>query len=186
MAPYWSMVRFDSSGSYSSSEWKPQPCTDWRKVATLRPLIGGRLLLFAHWLVGCMVLVLWPPSNQDIAKFCCGRGMRRRWLNLDSPVFEIIFTMDLLRRKEDSGGRVLVLVLAVVFGWYLGSVSCFGQNLDSELTFLLQAGKSECFFQTAIKNGTMEVEYQVTVCVCLASRHTSTQCVYIYMPPVKS
>uniref|UniRef100_A0A3Q0S8J3 Transmembrane p24 trafficking protein 1b n=1 Tax=Amphilophus citrinellus TaxID=61819 RepID=A0A3Q0S8J3_AMPCI len=38
---------------------------------------------------------------------------------------------------------------------------CFGQNQDSEFTFLLPAGRSECFFQTAIKNGTMEVEYQV-------------------------
>ncbi|TKS68997.1 Transmembrane emp24 domain-containing protein 1 p24 family protein gamma-1 [Collichthys lucidus] len=85
--------------------------------------------------------------------------MRRRWLNLDSPVFGNIFTMDLLRRKEASTGRLLVL--AVVFGWCLGSVSCFGQSLDSEFTFLLPAGRSECFFQTAVKNGTMEVEYQV-------------------------
>lgn len=71
--------------------------------------------------------------------------------------------MDLLRRKEASTGRLLVL--AVVLGWCLGSVSCFGQSLDSEFTFLLPAGRSECFFQTAVKNGTMEVEYQVTVCV---------------------
>ncbi|XP_049899282.1 transmembrane emp24 domain-containing protein 1b isoform X1 [Epinephelus moara] len=85
--------------------------------------------------------------------------MQRRWLNLDSPVCGNIFTMDLLRRKEASGGRLLVL--AVVLGWCLGSVSCFGQSLDSEFTFLLQAGRSECFFQTAVKNGTMEVEYQV-------------------------
>lgn len=123
---------------------------DWRRFATLPPLIG-----LQHRP---------PPSNHSIAKFFCGREMRRRWLNLDSPVFRNIFTMDLLRRKEGCGGRLLVL--AVVFGWCLGSVSCFGQNLDSEFTFLLQAGRSECFFQTAIKNGTMEVEYQVTVCVC--------------------
>ncbi|XP_070683742.1 transmembrane emp24 domain-containing protein 1b [Pempheris klunzingeri] len=85
--------------------------------------------------------------------------MRRRWLNLDSPVIGNIFTMDLLRGKEAARGRLLVL--AVVFGWCLGSVSCFGQNLDSEFTFLLPAGRSECFFQTTVKNGTMEVEYQV-------------------------
>ncbi|XP_070787077.1 transmembrane emp24 domain-containing protein 1-like, partial [Enoplosus armatus] len=85
--------------------------------------------------------------------------MRRRWLNLDSPVFGNIFTMDLLLRKEWSRGRPLVL--ALVLGWCLGSVSCFGQSLDSEFTFMLPAGRSECFFQTAIKNGTMEVEYQV-------------------------
>lgn len=93
--------------------------------------------------------------------------MRRRWLNLDSPVFENIFNMNLLLKKEGSRGRLFVL--AVVFGFCLGSVSCFGQNLDSEFTFLLPAGRFECFFQTAVKNGTMEVEYQVTV--CMASRH---------------
>ncbi|KAK2818324.1 hypothetical protein Q7C36_022257 [Tachysurus vachellii] len=39
--------------------------------------------------------------------------------------------------------------------------SAFNPNQDSELTFLLPAGASECFFQTAQKNGTLEVEYQV-------------------------
>lgn len=85
--------------------------------------------------------------------------MRGRWLNLDSPVFGNIFTMGLLRRTEASGGRVLVL--AVVFGWCFGRVNSFGQSLDSEFTFLLPAGRSECFFQAAVKNGSMEVEYQV-------------------------
>lgn len=89
-------------------------------------------------------------------------GMQETWLDSDSPVFENIFTMDLLRSKE--GSRPRLLVLAVVFGWCLASVRCFGQSQDSELTFLLPAGRSECFFQTAVNNGTMEVEYQVTVC----------------------
>ncbi|KAG9470789.1 transmembrane emp24 domain-containing protein 1 [Eleutherodactylus coqui] len=35
------------------------------------------------------------------------------------------------------------------------------QPQDSELTFLLPAGRQECFFQTALHNGSMEVEYQV-------------------------
>lgn len=70
--------------------------------------------------------------------------------------------MEFIRRKQACGGRLIVL--AVVFGWCLGSVHTFGQSQDSEFTFLLQAGRSECFFQTAAKNGTMEVEYQVTVC----------------------
>uniref|UniRef100_A0A3B5MDN0 GOLD domain-containing protein n=1 Tax=Xiphophorus couchianus TaxID=32473 RepID=A0A3B5MDN0_9TELE len=39
--------------------------------------------------------------------------------------------------------------------------SLLPQSQDSEFTFLLPAGRSECFYQTAIKNGTMEVEYQV-------------------------
>ncbi|NP_001003487.1 transmembrane emp24 domain-containing protein 1a precursor [Danio rerio] len=37
----------------------------------------------------------------------------------------------------------------------------FGQNKDTEFTFLLPAGATECFFQTATKNSSMEVEYQV-------------------------
>lgn len=52
-------------------------------------------------------------------------------------------------------------MFAAVFVWYAGSVSCFGQSQDSEFTFLLPAGRSECFFQNAVKNGTMEIEYQV-------------------------
>lgn len=63
--------------------------------------------------------------------------------------------MELIRRKA---GLWLVVF---VYGWCFGFVSCFGPNLDSEFTFLLPAGRTECFFQTAIKNGTMEVEYQV-------------------------
>ncbi|XP_069831595.1 transmembrane emp24 domain-containing protein 1 [Dendropsophus ebraccatus] len=35
------------------------------------------------------------------------------------------------------------------------------QPQDSELTFLLPAGRQECFYQTALYNGSMEVEYQV-------------------------
>lgn len=62
-------------------------------------------------------------------------------------------------------GRGRLLAVAAVFLWCVGSVRCFGQSQDSEFTFLLPAGRAECFFQTAIKNGTMEVEYQVTVCV---------------------
>ncbi|KAM9312877.1 transmembrane emp24 domain-containing protein 1 [Gastrophryne carolinensis] len=32
---------------------------------------------------------------------------------------------------------------------------------DSEMSFLLPAGRQECFYQTALYNGSMEVEYQV-------------------------
>ncbi|XP_073478704.1 transmembrane emp24 domain-containing protein 1 isoform X1 [Aquarana catesbeiana] len=40
-------------------------------------------------------------------------------------------------------------------------VAGLGQPQDSELTFLLPAGRQECFYQTALYNGSMEVEYQV-------------------------
>lgn len=82
--------------------------------------------------------------------------------------------MDALWRK--SRNRVRLLVFAAVFVWYAGSVSCFGQSQDSEFTFLLPAGRSECFFQNAVKNGTMEVEYQVTVYG--GSEEITTQCLH--------
>ncbi|XP_077426308.1 transmembrane emp24 domain-containing protein 1b [Vanacampus margaritifer] len=52
------------------------------------------------------------------------------------------------------------LLLLAVFGWCLGEVVAIGEE-SNEFTFLLQPGKSDCFFQRAIENGTMEVEYQV-------------------------
>lgn len=132
-------------------------------------VIGGELLLFLLWLARSTALVHSPSSNQSLAKFCCGRRMRRWWLNLDSPVSENILAMELLQWNERS--RRGLVVLAVVFGLFLDPVSCFGQNLDSELTFLLPGGRSDCFFQTAVKNGTMEIEYQVTVSIVSRHKH---------------
>lgn len=84
--------------------------------------------------------------------------------------------MELIRRRA---GLWLVVFL---YGWCFGFVSCFGPNLDSEFTFLLPAGRTECFFQTAIKNGTMEVEYQVTAKVVrkqtLALSQVTLKCLY--------
>ncbi|KAM7009441.1 transmembrane emp24 domain-containing protein 1b [Tautogolabrus adspersus] len=89
--------------------------------------------------------------------------MQRRWLNLDSRVSVSVFIMALLRSTGGrTGGRTGgLLVLALLFVGCLESVSSFGQSLDTEFTFLLPAGTSGCFYQTATKNGTMEVEYQV-------------------------
>ncbi|KAM9313881.1 transmembrane emp24 domain-containing protein 1b isoform 2-T2 [Pholidichthys leucotaenia] len=67
--------------------------------------------------------------------------------------------MEVIRKKTRSK-RQLLLLAAVCF-WCLEPGSCFGQSQDSEFTFLLPAGRSECFFQAGIKNGSMEVEYQV-------------------------
>uniref|UniRef100_A0A672LUG2 Transmembrane emp24 domain-containing protein 1-like n=1 Tax=Sinocyclocheilus grahami TaxID=75366 RepID=A0A672LUG2_SINGR len=50
---------------------------------------------------------------------------------------------------------LLFLTLSVDLGF------AFGQNKDTEFTFLLPAGATECFFQTTTQNGSMEVEYQV-------------------------
>ncbi|KAM6956891.1 transmembrane emp24 domain-containing protein 1a [Aplochiton taeniatus] len=35
------------------------------------------------------------------------------------------------------------------------------QSQDAEFTFILPAGSTECFYQTTVKNGSIEVEYQV-------------------------
>lgn len=54
---------------------------------------------------------------------------------------------------------VVCLLLFLTLGVDLGFA--FGQNKDTEFTFLLPPGATECFFQTTPKNGSMEVEYQV-------------------------
>nr|XP_033780847.1 transmembrane emp24 domain-containing protein 1 [Geotrypetes seraphini] len=41
------------------------------------------------------------------------------------------------------------------------AVVAFTQPQDTEFTFLLPAGRQECFFQAAMHNNSMEVEYQV-------------------------
>ncbi|XP_062395938.1 transmembrane emp24 domain-containing protein 1-like [Sardina pilchardus] len=53
------------------------------------------------------------------------------------------------------------VVISVLIAFFTQTVSGFSPNLDSEFTFLLPAGRTECFFQTASKNGSMEVEYQI-------------------------
>ncbi|KAJ8345338.1 hypothetical protein SKAU_G00295310 [Synaphobranchus kaupii] len=49
----------------------------------------------------------------------------------------------------------------VCLAYFVDSIWAFGQNRDTEFTFLLPAGRTECFYQTTTVNGTMEVEYQV-------------------------
>lgn len=53
----------------------------------------------------------------------------------------------------------LIIPLAVVF--LTKTALGFSPNMDSEFTFLLPAGRSECFFQTTARNGSLEVEYQI-------------------------
>lgn len=47
----------------------------------------------------------------------------------------------------------LILTLDLTLG--------LGPNKDMEFTFLLSAGSTECFYQTAVRSDSMEVEYQV-------------------------
>ncbi|XP_050962789.1 transmembrane emp24 domain-containing protein 1a [Labeo rohita] len=63
--------------------------------------------------------------------------------------------MELFNETRLIVSLLLFLTLSLDLGF------AFGQNKDTEFTFLLPAGATECFFQTAIKNGSMEVEYQV-------------------------
>ncbi|XP_078541203.1 transmembrane emp24 domain-containing protein 1 [Lissotriton helveticus] len=47
------------------------------------------------------------------------------------------------------------------FSLLSAAIAAFTQPQDTEFTFLLPAGRQECFYQTAGANATMEVEYQV-------------------------
>lgn len=102
-----------------------------------------------------------PPLSQSEERKSCDAEVGREDGRTQVALCLTFSTgMELLRSRGASRGALWLL--ASTFAGFFGSGSCFGSNLDSEFTFLLPAGRSECFFQTAIKNGTMEVEYQVT------------------------
>ncbi|XP_026181521.1 transmembrane emp24 domain-containing protein 1a [Mastacembelus armatus] len=62
------------------------------------------------------------------------------------------------RRMMNVSAQLCLLVyLFLTVGLTLAS----GSNTDIEFTFLLPAGRTECFYQTAARNDSMEVEYQV-------------------------
>ncbi|XP_054463991.1 transmembrane emp24 domain-containing protein 1a [Anoplopoma fimbria] len=63
----------------------------------------------------------------------------------------------MLRMKNVSGELCLLACLILTIDLTLG----LGPNKDMEFTFLLSAGSTECFFQTAARNDSLEVEYQV-------------------------
>ncbi|MCJ8748231.1 hypothetical protein PDJAM_G00162720 [Pangasius djambal] len=63
-----------------------------------------------------------------------------------------------LTRRLPARWRLLWTVLLALWA---SLISAFNPSQDSELTFLLPAGSSECFYQSTQKNGTLEVEYQV-------------------------
>lgn len=54
----------------------------------------------------------------------------------------------------------MVLGPAVLL-WLFAASGAFSPGTDSELTFLLPAGHTECFYQTTPRNASLEVEYQV-------------------------
>ncbi|KAG9337853.1 hypothetical protein JZ751_027504 [Albula glossodonta] len=65
-----------------------------------------------------------------------------------------------VRRQRTSCGSAGIYFI-VCFACYVDTLWAFGQSRDTEFTFILPPGRVECFYQTATKNGTMEVEYQV-------------------------
>ncbi|KAM3864427.1 transmembrane emp24 domain-containing protein 1a [Diretmus argenteus] len=52
------------------------------------------------------------------------------------------------------------LYLLACFGFGLSALA-LGQNQDTEFTFVLPAGRTECFYQPTVHNSSLEVEYQV-------------------------
>lgn len=61
------------------------------------------------------------------------------------------------RMKKVSVQLGLLVYLTLTVGFTFG----LGQNQNMEFTFLLPSGSTECFYQTTVRNDSMEVEYQV-------------------------
>ncbi|KTF91621.1 hypothetical protein cypCar_00036694 [Cyprinus carpio] len=59
----------------------------------------------------------------------------------------------------DGAQRTRVSLLGCV-ALFLGAVNAFSPT-DSEFTFLLPAASKECFYQSTVQNGSVEIEYQV-------------------------
>uniref|UniRef100_A0A667XVR8 Transmembrane p24 trafficking protein 1a n=1 Tax=Myripristis murdjan TaxID=586833 RepID=A0A667XVR8_9TELE len=56
-------------------------------------------------------------------------------------------------KKQSAKLFLLACLVELTLGWR--------QNQDTEFTFLLPAGSTECFYQTTVKNWSIGVEYQV-------------------------
>lgn len=100
------------------------------------------------------VLTVWKAmiASSSVASFAVRR--RAVW-NSCSSVFMKSKVMERFKETRLVVCLLLFLTLCVDLGFE------FGRNKDSEFTFLLPAGATECFFQTTSKNGSIEVEYQV-------------------------
>ncbi|XP_056133259.1 transmembrane emp24 domain-containing protein 5 [Lampris incognitus] len=59
--------------------------------------------------------------------------------------------------------RVFLCIFSafVVFPERFAVLAAFSQSLDSDFTFTLPAGRTECFYQTMKKDASLEIEYQV-------------------------
>ncbi|XP_060946497.1 transmembrane emp24 domain-containing protein 1-like [Limanda limanda] len=66
--------------------------------------------------------------------------------------------MQVDRRRMSVSAQICLLTCFTLTGHL---TLALGSNQDVELTFLLPAGSTECFYQTTAGNDTMEVEYQV-------------------------
>lgn len=62
-----------------------------------------------------------------------------------------------------ASGLPVLLALFLGAPWRLLGAAQQPPPQDAEFTFLLPAGRRECFYQAALINGSMELEYQVRV-----------------------
>lgn len=64
-----------------------------------------------------------------------------------------------------ASGLLLLLLLLLGASWRGLSAppQPFSSPQDAEFTFLLPAGRRECFYQASPSNSSMEIEYQVRV-----------------------
>lgn len=101
----------------------------------------------SDWLSAAAKLEL-RKRNTSVA----GRRVLKQVFPYTNTVYEALCVIN----SMDDVRRMCVPLLAVL----IGAVNAFSPT-DSEFTFLLPAASKECFYQSAIHNGSIEIEYQV-------------------------
>ncbi|CAK6963129.1 transmembrane emp24 domain-containing protein 1-like [Scomber scombrus] len=66
--------------------------------------------------------------------------------------------MHCVRRMMNVSAQLFLLAC---YSLTVGFTLALGPKQDTDFTFLLPAGSTECFYQTTVRNDIMEVEYQV-------------------------
>lgn len=108
-------------------------------------------------LIGCSTdtrcaLIGWAPQRKLSYGSGTGPPLDVGFNGVTNAV-SALYSMDGARRTRVS-----------LLGWvalFIGAVNASSPT-DSEFTFQLPAASKECFYQNAVQNGSIEIEYQVT------------------------
>lgn len=116
--------------------------------------------VLARWLAAARTLgVLWLAERRS-KSWATEAEHVRRWTEAFNGVTNAVQKALSARYSMDGAQRTRVSLLGCV-ALFLGAVNAFSPT-DSEFTFLLPAASKECFYQSAVQNGSVEIEYQVT------------------------